>query len=335
MRGRVRVPDPAPEFSTGRVLAMEWIDGAPVTDRAGVVAAGVRPSDVAWLVAETFAEMIFLHGHVHCDPHGGNLLVRRVGGGGGGGGGSRGGASVDHAGPVATAAALPHQPRVSRGAVTDGRVGPAELILLDHGLYRPLDDGFRLAYARMWRALIAGDVPGIYAAAAEMGTDAGTAPLFASLISMKPWAAISGARGGSSRSGAARLRVDAADRAEAKAYAADHAPDISRLLGRLPRPLLLLLKTNDCLRSIDCTLGTPANTFVVTARECARALAVDARQRARDGRGRGGEGAAARGGLRAALGATVAAVRAELTVAAVRLAAWGWPDAAARGGGGE
>ena len=320
LKGRVRVPDPAPEFSGRRVLAMEWVDGAPVTDRAGVVAAGVRPSDVAWLVAEAFSEMIFLHGFVHCDPHGGNLLVRRVGKGRMEAPERRGDAPTPA--PTSAPPPLPHTPR-SRGAVDDGAVGPAELILLDHGLYRPLDDGFRLAYARLWRALVAGDVPGIYEAAEAMGTPAETAPLFASILTMKPWTAISGQQK-KQAGGAARLRVVPADREEARAYAADHAPDIARLLGSLPRPLLLLLKTNDCLRSIDCTLGTPANTFVVTARECARALAADARDRQR----------ASGRGLRAAAWATLASLRAEATVAAVRFAAWWWPDAAAAGGGG-
>jgi hypothetical protein len=41
------------------------------------------------------------------------------------------------------------------------------------------------------------------------------------------------------------------------------------------RPLLLLLKTNDCLRAVDSALGQPINTFVITARQCARALAED------------------------------------------------------------
>ena len=338
--GRVRVPAPAPEFSAGRVLAMEWVEGAPVTDRAGVIAAGVRPDDVSWLVAEAFSEMIFLHGFVHCDPHGGNLLVRRAGKGAVGGGlvprtrGGEGGEAALSTPP------LPHAPR-SRGAVSDGAVGPAELVLLDHGLYRELDDGFRLAYARLWRALLSGDVGGIYGAAAAMGTPPDSAPLFASVLTMKPWALISGQRkdasgsggggggggrgrggGGGGGSGVAALGgVTPADRAEAAAYAADHAPDIARLLGSLPRPLLLLLKTNDCLRSIDCTLGTPANAFAVTARECARALAAEAR-------------ASGGGGLRAAVGARVAALRAEAAVAAIRLAAWWWPPGAPGGAGG-
>ena len=36
----------------------------------------LRPREVGLLLLETFAEMAFLHGRVHADPHAGNLLVR-------------------------------------------------------------------------------------------------------------------------------------------------------------------------------------------------------------------------------------------------------------------
>jgi aarF domain-containing kinase len=36
-----------------------------------------------------------------------------------------------------------------------------QLVLLDHGLYRRIDDDFRLEYAALWRALVFADVPGI------------------------------------------------------------------------------------------------------------------------------------------------------------------------------
>ena len=44
--------------------------------------------------------------------------------------------------------------------------------------------------------------------------------------------------------------------------------EIGDLLLRMPRPLLLLLKTNDCLRSVDNALGSPLNT-VRAAPRCA------------------------------------------------------------------
>jgi hypothetical protein len=38
-------------------------------------------------------------------------------------------------------------------------------------------------------------------------------------------------------------------------YAQQFAADAAKLLQRVPRALLLLLKTNDCLRSVDASLG--------------------------------------------------------------------------------
>ena len=38
--------------------------------------AGLRPRAIAQLVSQTFNEMIFMHGYVHCDPHAANLFVR-------------------------------------------------------------------------------------------------------------------------------------------------------------------------------------------------------------------------------------------------------------------
>lgn len=115
-----------------------------------------------------------------------------------------------------------------------------------------LDPAFRIAYARLWDALLAGDVPAILASARDMRAgDAG--PLFASMLTLKPWRAISDPGAGTKAYG--RLAAEAGDADEAREYAADHAADINALLGRLPRELLLLLKTNDNLRSIDRSLG--------------------------------------------------------------------------------
>lgn len=44
-------------------------------------------------------------------------------------------------------------------------------------------------------------------------------------------------------------------REKIRASAAEYAQQISGLLQRMPREMLLLLKTNDCLRTIDTCLG--------------------------------------------------------------------------------
>ena len=150
------------------------------------------------------------------------------------------------------------------------------------------------------------------------------------MLTLKPWRAISDA---GSKGQPDRLAADAADAEEAREYASNHAADINALLGRVPREILLLLKTADCLRSIDRSLDevrgegrmgwgerkggalltlshrrthhTPThqttNTFVVTADVVARALAA-------------APGAAPRGWRRAA--------RARVAVTAARAAGW-------------
>jgi aarF domain-containing kinase len=53
---------------------MEFIEGVQVTDRPGLQRLGIAPGSLAQLVSQTFNEMIFIHGDVHCDPHAANLV---------------------------------------------------------------------------------------------------------------------------------------------------------------------------------------------------------------------------------------------------------------------
>ena len=55
---------------------MEWVEGVKLNDRKGMVAQQIRPRDAAKELLKAFAQMIFIHGYVHADPHGGNILVR-------------------------------------------------------------------------------------------------------------------------------------------------------------------------------------------------------------------------------------------------------------------
>ncbi|GAX83513.1 hypothetical protein CEUSTIGMA_g10938.t1 [Chlamydomonas eustigma] len=232
--GRVHVPHMHPELSSHRVLTMEFIgDAVGVTDQKGLKAAGIRASELAKLISQTFGEMIFIHGHVHCDPHAANMMVRK----------------------------RPED-------------GGTQLVLLDHGLYRDLDDEFRLAYAGLWRSLVFADEVGIRRHSEKM--NAGDAvPLFAALLTQRPWEDILD-------NSVNHLAIpNSKEHKEHLArFAADNVKNISKMLLTVPRPLLLLLKTNDCLRSVDKELGQPINTFVITARECTRALALDRTVRA-------------------------------------------------------
>lgn len=71
----VHIPFVVEEFSTSRVLAMEFIGGVGVNDLEGLRAMGVDPPVLAANGAKILLRMIFDFGFFHADPHPGNLRV--------------------------------------------------------------------------------------------------------------------------------------------------------------------------------------------------------------------------------------------------------------------
>jgi ubiquinone biosynthesis protein len=68
---------PAPDWAlTGRdCLAMEWVDGVKLTDRAALVAAGHDPVKIAASLVQSFLRHTLRDGFFHADMHPGNLFV--------------------------------------------------------------------------------------------------------------------------------------------------------------------------------------------------------------------------------------------------------------------
>jgi len=98
-----------------RVIISEWIDSAmKITDKEQIAAAGLDSHQVVSDAVSAFAYQIFYAGHVHCDPHPGNLLVRRKPG---------------------------------------GKPGQHQVVVIDHGLYVELSEELRLDYANFWVAM--------------------------------------------------------------------------------------------------------------------------------------------------------------------------------------
>ena len=75
-RADVLVPAIVREWSTRRVLVMDYAPGVRVTDVAGLRALGLDPADVARRLLELFCEQLLVHGFFHADPHPGNILVQ-------------------------------------------------------------------------------------------------------------------------------------------------------------------------------------------------------------------------------------------------------------------
>ncbi|KAF8049419.1 hypothetical protein N665_2219s0006 [Sinapis alba] len=71
----ITVPTVFWEFTTTQVLTMQFCKGFKVDDVEALKRANLSSAKVAKVLVEVFAEMIFVHGFIHGDPHPGNILV--------------------------------------------------------------------------------------------------------------------------------------------------------------------------------------------------------------------------------------------------------------------
>lgn len=69
------VPKVHKEYTTGKVLTMEFISGIKVTDNKILESNGYDRKEVAHKLAITYIKQVFEYGFFHADPHPGNILV--------------------------------------------------------------------------------------------------------------------------------------------------------------------------------------------------------------------------------------------------------------------
>lgn len=144
---------PEVKFGLKRILAMEYVAGHRPDDLEYLDSNGVDRDEVSAALARIFNEMIFGdNAPLHCDPHGGNIAIRRT---------------------------------------ESGRRRPNfDVILYDHGLYRDIPTDIRRNYAHLWLAVIDNNEADMrkYAKAVAGITDQ-QFPLFASAITGRDYTA--------------------------------------------------------------------------------------------------------------------------------------------------
>ena len=74
----VLVPKVVWTHTTKRVLTLQDVRGIKITDYDEITAAGIKKSDVAARLINTYLKQIFEDGFFHADPHPGNLFVRSI-----------------------------------------------------------------------------------------------------------------------------------------------------------------------------------------------------------------------------------------------------------------
>nr|KAF6498807.1 aarF domain containing kinase 1 [Molossus molossus] len=222
----LKVPQIYWELSTKRVLLMEFLDGGQVNDKDYMERNKIDVNEISRHLGKVYSEMVFVNGFVHCDPHPGNVLVRK-----------------------------------------HPDTGKAEIVLLDHGLYQVLTEEFRLDYCHLWQSLIWTDMESVKKYSQRLGAG-DLYPLLACMLTARSWSSVN--------RGISQAPVTATEDSEIRNNAATYLPQISQLLNHVPRPMLLIFKTNDLLRGIETTLGTraSASSFLNMSRCCIRALAA-------------------------------------------------------------
>jgi len=71
----IKVPEIFRDYTTARVLTMEFLTGHPVDDKEKLERADIDPAELADHITELIYAQIFEHGFFHGDPHPGNMLV--------------------------------------------------------------------------------------------------------------------------------------------------------------------------------------------------------------------------------------------------------------------
>ena len=130
LRGKVFVPQVHWPATTTRIMTADFVEGATkINDREKIEQFGFSVKEVMDAMTNAFSAMIFSWGHVHCDPHPGNVLIRPN----------------------------PSNPK------------KAQVVIIDHGLYIDLSSSFRRQYSELWRALFVMDVDTIEKIASSWG----------------------------------------------------------------------------------------------------------------------------------------------------------------------
>jgi ubiquinone biosynthesis protein len=73
--GFIHSPAVFQEFTTSKVLTLEYIDGTKVSDYPRLEAAGIDRKVVARRLADSYFKQVFEYGFFHADPHPGNIFV--------------------------------------------------------------------------------------------------------------------------------------------------------------------------------------------------------------------------------------------------------------------
>lgn len=147
------------------------------------------------------------------------------------------------------------------------RKGEFDLVIIDHGLYQNLSNTFRYNYARLWMSILKKDIKEIEERVKVFLDEKGIYyGLLACIITGRSWDAIT--------NGIDRVKYTTNEGAEIKSEASKWLREISTVLNKVPREMLLLLKTNDLIRGTETHLNTrnSSSAFIHLSECCVKLI---------------------------------------------------------------
>ena len=235
-------------------------------------------------------------------------------------------------------------------------------MLLDHGVYRSLDDDTRRTWCKLWRGLIAGDEREMRAAVNDLGVDPDLTDFFRIVLALVPARVVEDVHGTRTSAVISSTRDLGDDEDDLGARANGSSNNLAgfstgvdklssfgkrevmrdvlgvkverqtELFETLPRDLLMILKANNLLRYVNEQLDSPVNRFRSIVASAEEGLAVthaagaegilERRARERNG-GRWGESSsAARWSYGAQVGAALLPLRLAMMKGKIGFGMW-------------
>jgi len=74
---RIVIPEPVDDYTTGRMLTMDYIDGVKITKLSDVAKLELEGKELAGELFRAYLKQILIDGFFHADPHPGNVFVTR------------------------------------------------------------------------------------------------------------------------------------------------------------------------------------------------------------------------------------------------------------------
>lgn len=145
--------------------------------------------------------------------------------------------------------------------VCKGKNRSAQIVLLDHGLYEYVSKENRRSLSQLWKSIIMNDRAGMKKYSLELGV--ANYPIFCEILMQRPL---------QRQTFRLRNQLSSEEVAYMRTMVQSHFDDVMDCIRSLPRPMLLVFRNINTVRSITKNHGHPIDRFTLMARIATKRL---------------------------------------------------------------